>query len=129
MRFVAADRRQRRTPSKLSQLYKPCLFGLVPLQQFGRGFVVRVLRNQFAAYGQIEDEAAQALHGVGRVHDRIEVGEQTVRGHRVSAPASIAFNRSRTVAASASAAVNSASKVSGSPWSSSRVCGFLTSRL
>ncbi len=112
-----------------SRLNQPILFLCDEFQQLGSGFVVRVLRHQFAAHGQIEDEAAQALHGAGRFHDRIEVGEQTVRGHRVRAPASIAFNRSRTVAASASAAVNSASNVSGSPWSSWRVCGFLTSRL
>ena len=114
--------------------YLPLFYHLLLLlgylrQQLRSRLVVGILRHQLAAHRQIEDEASQARDRVGRVGDAVKVSVQAIRDHLVNASVKIAFNRSRTFAASASAAVNSASSVSGSPCSSSRVFGFLKSRL
>ena len=39
---------------------------LNPLEQFGRGFVLRILLHQLSPHGEIENEPAQARDGVGR---------------------------------------------------------------
>ena len=92
--------------SKGPRLHQPRLLRRDPLQQFRRRFVVRVLRHQLAAHGQIENEAAQPRDRVGRVGDALVVREQAFGVHRASASARIAFNWSRRLAVSASAALS-----------------------
>jgi hypothetical protein len=41
------------------------VLGCDPLQQFRRGFVVRVLRHELAAHGEVKDGSAQLLDLVG----------------------------------------------------------------
>ena len=66
----------------------------------------------------------------GRLTQRkLRLAARHLHLYRDSASANIAFNCSRKLAASASAAFSLASSSSGSPWSSSDVCGFLMSRL
>ena len=73
-------------------LYHPRPAELILFQQFRNGFIVWVLGYEFAADGEVEDKAAEAGHGGGGVHQRIEVGEQAVSIHRVSASVRITFN-------------------------------------
>ncbi len=110
-------------------LYQSRLLLRYPRQQFRRRFIPHILCHKLSAHGQIENKAAQASNRVGRVGDLLVMRQKDFRIHRASASARIAFNWSRRLDASVSAAVRLASNSSGSPWSSATVCGFLMSRL
>ena len=72
----------------LSCLHQPRLLCRDPLQQFRGRLVIRVLFDQPAAHGEVEDEAAQAGHGVGRVGHPVVEGEQAFGVHASGGPSS-----------------------------------------
>ena len=114
LQLVCLDFRKRLFLPNLPCLHQPRLLGCDPLQQLRRRFVVRVLRHQLSAHGQIENEASQARDRVRSVGDLFVMGQQPVGVHRVSASVRIAFNRSRKSAASASATDSFSSNAYGS---------------
>ena len=115
--------------SDLACLHQPRFLRRDPLQQLRRRLVVRVLRHELAAHGQIENEPAQAGNRVGRVGDAFIVGQQASAFIASAPPPGSPSAGRAALAVSLSAAFSLASSSSGSPWSSATVCGFLMSRL
>ena len=62
-------------PAFTSRAFSAC----DPLQQFRRRLVVRILRHQLPAHGQIENEPAQARDRVGRIGDAVDNGRAGAR--------------------------------------------------